>query len=302
VDLHKLRIFVTIARTGGFTRAADVLSMTQPTVSQQLALLETQIGTPLIERHTRRLRLTAAGEMLLGYAEQLLALADEAGEATRTAAGIADRTLRLGAGHSLATYLLPPLLRRYRELYPQHRVRVIAGNTAELLALTAAGTIELALVGSPAEHDEAIITPFLIDHLVVIVAADDPWIGRNVIDLHELHDRVLLTREPGSALRASVERLLGAATLTGEDVITLGETEAIKRSVEFGLGVALVPSIAIERERMAGTLHSIRIAGGDDRRSYSYARNRRRELTFAARGLIDLIEEFYPLSEKDEES
>src|SRR5260221_4721735 len=107
--------------------------MTQPTVSQQLAVLEKQLGTPLIERDTRWLRLTSAGEALLPYAEKLLALADEATEATRAAAGLADRTLRLGAGHTLATYLLPALLSRYPDRYPHHVVRITVGNPGERL-------------------------------------------------------------------------------------------------------------------------------------------------------------------------
>src|SRR5689334_9195479 len=96
LDLHKLRIFVAVVRLASFTRAADYLHMTQPTVSQQLAMLETQVGTVLIERDTRRLRLTAAGEALLPQAEKLLALAAETLEVTRAAAGKAERTLRLG--------------------------------------------------------------------------------------------------------------------------------------------------------------------------------------------------------------
>src|SRR6184192_4180259 len=98
IDLHKLRVFITVARLSSFTRAADYLHMTQPTVSQQLATLEVQFGTQLIERDTRRLRLTAAGEALLPYAEKLLALSNETYEITRAAAGLAARTLRLGVG------------------------------------------------------------------------------------------------------------------------------------------------------------------------------------------------------------
>src|SRR5947209_11151440 len=99
LDLHKLRIFVTVVRLASFTRAADYLHMTQPTVSQQLAMLEVQFGTQLIERDTRRLRLTAAAEALLPYAEKLLTLAGETLEITRAAAGLAARTLRIGVGH-----------------------------------------------------------------------------------------------------------------------------------------------------------------------------------------------------------
>src|SRR5262249_13732910 len=173
--------------------------------------------------------LTPAGEALLPYAEQILALVDEASEAARAAAGLADRTLRLGAGHTLATYLLPDLLSRYRELYPQRLARISVGNTAELLELVASDAVELALVGSPAEHARVVVTPFMNDRLVVIVAPEDDWAAREEVDLAELSGRVLLTREPGSALHATVERLLGPATLSGDSVILLGETEAIKR-------------------------------------------------------------------------
>src|SRR5215211_1979053 len=193
MDISKLRIFTTIARLGNFTRAAELLYLTQPTVSQQLAMLEAQIGAPLIVRLPRRLKLTPAGEALLPYAEQILALADAGAEAARAAAGLADRTLRLGAGHTLATYLLPDLLSRYRELYPQRLARISVGNTAELLALVAADAVELALVGSPAEHAKVVVTPFMHDRLVVIVAPEDDWATRSEVDVAELTERVLLS-------------------------------------------------------------------------------------------------------------
>ena len=289
MDIPKLRIFATVARLGNFTRAAELLYLTQPTVSQQIAALEAQVGAPLIERLPRRLRLTPAGEALLPYAEQILALATDAAEAARAAAGLADRTLRLGAGHTLATYLLPDLLSRYRDLYPRRLVRISVGNTAELLELVATDTVELALVGSPADHARVIVAPFMHDRLVVIVAPDDAWAAREAIELAELAERVLLTREPGSALHATVERLLGPATLAGDRVILLGETEAIKRSVEAGLGVALVQEIAVEREVAAGNLRALALRGGEDTRTYAYARRAGRPLSGAAEDLVALL-------------
>lgn len=289
MDLHKLRIFATVARIGNFTRAAEALHMTQPTVSQQIAVLEAQVGAPLIERQTRRLRLTPAGEALRPYAEQMLALADAALEAARAAAGLADRTLRLGVGHTLATYLLPDLLRRYQIRAPQHRVRLSVGNTAELLELVASDAVELALVGSPAQHPGLRVTPFKHDRLVVIVAPDDAWAADAGVELERLLTRPLLTREPGSALHASVARLFGPAALAGDNVILLGETEAIKRSVEAGLGAALIQRIAVEREVAAGTLRALDLRGADDRRTYAYACREERELSSAAKTLIGLL-------------
>ena len=291
MDLSKLRIFATVARLGNFTRAAELLYLTQPTVSQQIAALEAQLGASLIERLPRRLRLTPAGEALLPYAEQILALAEEAAEAARAAAGLADRTLRLGAGHALATYLLPNILSRYRARYPKRLVRISVGNTAELLDLVAVDTVELALVGSPAEHPRVLTTPFMHDRLVVIVAPGDGWAARTEVNIEELRERTLLTREPGSALHATVERLLGPATLAGDRVILLGETEAIKRSVEAGLGVALVQGIAVEREVAAGNLCALPLRGADDSRTYAYARRIGRELSAAAQDLVGLLGE-----------
>ncbi|NOK60499.1 MAG: hypothetical protein GFH25_541198n96 [Chloroflexi bacterium AL-N10] len=289
LDLHKLRIFATIAHFHNFTRAAEMLHMTQPTVSQQLAMLETQLGTPLIERQTRRLQLTAAGKALLPYAEQLLALADEATETTRAAAGIANRTLRLGVGHTLATYLLPDILKDYRTRHPEHLVRITVGNTSELLELVASDAVELALIGLPAHHMRVQITPFRQDHLVIIVSPDDAWSNRSEVYVEELTERTLLTREPGSALYATIEQLLGPTTLASDSVIQLGETEAIKRSVEAGLGVALVQSIAVDREVTLGSLCALQLCGGEVQRTYAFAQRYRRDLSPAAAELVYLL-------------
>jgi DNA-binding transcriptional LysR family regulator len=291
MDIPKLRIFVTVVQLGSFTRAAEVLYLTQPTVSQQIAALEAQLGMQLIERLPRQLRLTPAGAALLPYAEQILELTDTAINATRAAAGLADRTLRIGVGHTLATYLLPKLLQDFRERNPHHIARISVGNTATLLDMLASDTVELALVGSPANHPKIEIVPFMHDHLRVIVAPSDPWAKRSSIDLSELAGRVLLTREPGSALYATIEQLLGTATLASDQVIVLGETEAIKRSVEAGLGVALIQGIAIEREVASGTLCALPLRGGDDSRTYNYAWRSGRELSTIAQELVELLHE-----------
>ncbi len=294
LDLYKLHLFVTVARLMSFTKAADTLHMTQPTVSQQIAALELQIGAKLIERDTRRLTLTPAGETLLLSAEKLLALADASLEATRSAAGLSVRTLRLGVGHTLATYLLPEVLSRYRTLHPDHMVRISVGNTAELLDLTDSGAVELALVGSPAIHPEIAVEPFMHDQLVVIVSPIDSWSGRQEVELETLRDRILITREPGSALHATVERLVGAARLADDTVIQLGETEAIKRCVEAGLGVALIQGIAVRREVAAGTLCSLALRHEENRRTYLCAHRRRHELSGIAREFIKVLSATLP--------
>src|SRR5688500_13072528 len=128
LDLPKLRMFVAVARAGSFTAAAEQLQLRQPTVSQQIQVLEHGLRTPLFDRLGRSIRITPAGAALLTYAERILELAAEAQTATREAAGLEARTLRLGAGNTLATYILPDMLARLRWERPEVLVQITVGN------------------------------------------------------------------------------------------------------------------------------------------------------------------------------
>lgn len=288
LDIHKLRIFVFVARLGSFTRAAAMLHMTQPTVSQQIAGLESLLGVQLIDRNTRHMRLTAPGEVLFEYGERLLKLANEGLAAVQSEAGLSRQLLKLGVGHTLATYILPGILSRYRALHGEHRIRLSVGNTGELLAMLITGEIDIALVGSPAEHPDIVTNVFMHDQLVLIVSPQDEWSAYESIALERIAARVLLTREPGSALYATVSRLLGEDRLLSVDTIMLGETEAIKRSVELSLGVALIQKIAIEREVQQGTLRAIELVSVDAERVYLTAVRKRYVPNDAVAAFLDM--------------
>ncbi len=289
LDLHKVHIFLAVAQHQHFTRAAEALHMAQPSVSQQISLLENMLGVQLIDRTTRQFHLTEAGQTLLYYAERLSLLATEAHNAVQVQAGVMKETLKLGVGHTLATYLLPRVLSEYRQQHPQFKVRLTVGNTATLLNKTASGEIDLALVGSPAVHADLEVAPFMHDRLVVIVSPHDPWANRQSIAVSELRERVFLTREPGSALYASVAQIVGQEMLNRDETILLGETEAIKRSVELGLGVALIQQIAIDREQQQKTLIGIRLRDGDDQRTYLVASRKQYRYLPAATTFMEVL-------------
>jgi DNA-binding transcriptional LysR family regulator len=289
IDLQKLRIFLAVARSGSFTRAAAELTLRQPTVSQQVQALERSLQTPLFERTGRRVTLTPAGETLLPFAERLLALAAEAEIATRATAGLAARTLRLGAGNTLATYVLPDLLARLRWEHPAVAVQVQVGNTDQLVAAVLDLQVELALVGEPLDHPQLAIHPFLRDELVVIVPPDDPWAERSTIDLPDLQNRTLLLREAGSALQASVAALLRDNGVDVPRTMTLGNLEAIKRSVEAGLGVSVVPELAVRREVRDDTLRALPLTGVQHQRTFNYVYRQDRPLSPAALPFVALL-------------
>lgn len=129
------------------------------------------------------------------------------------------------------------------------------------------------------------------DRLVVILAPDDPWATREDLSLEELRERTLLTREPGSALRAAVDQLFVADPLQSEGVIELGEPEALKRCVEAGLGVALIQAISVEREIAEGKLRLLRLRGQDDSRVYASVQRQGRPLSSAAGNFLGVLRE-----------
>lgn len=290
LDLQKLRMFVAAAHSRSFTRAAEHLDLTQPTVSQQIQTLERELGVFLFERMGRGIELTVAGRALLPYAEQILDLERTAETAVRTAAGLHERTLLLGVGNTLATYVLPDLLQRFGWEHPEFAVQISIGNTEQLLAHVLAGASELALVGSPLDHTHLTIIPFLSTNLVVIVSPDDEWADRSSIALRDLGTRRMLVREAGSALQAATTALLAAAQVQPQQPIVLGNLEAIKRSVEVGLGVALVPAMVVRREASAGRLHQLNVDERSTTRVYNVVHHRDRQTTAAARAFLALLQ------------
>ncbi len=307
LDLQKLQIFCEVARQRSFTRAAETLYLTQPTVSQQIQALERQMKVRLFERLAKEVYLTESGKVLYEKAANLLNMAQETELAVREAAGISATRLALGVGVTLATYVLPELLRRFNAYYklppgmPQSNpgspvtFDITLGNSENLAHKLLKNEVDLALIGSPLEpHPLLELHPFLEDKLIMVVSAEDPWATENrvSISLNEIGYRPLLIRERGSALQAFVERMLDAGHVHPEQYLVMANLEAIKRSVEIGLGAAIVPALSVKRELEAGRLHALNIEGVEVGRTFIYAHHKDKEMTRPARTFLELVKAY----------
>ncbi len=313
LDLQKLQIFCEVARQRSFTRAAEALYLTQPTVSQQVQSLERQIGARLFERLAKEVYLTEAGKVLYAKATALLSLAEEAAQAVREAAGISAGRLALGVGVTLATYVLPELLHRFNQTYvfpsnsenashapdvhhhAQVKFDITLGNSEMLAHKLLKNEVDLALVGSPLEpHPLLELHPFLEDKLVMVTPPNDPWAlsNRANVGLNELGNRVLLVRERGSALAAFVENMLDTSHVHPDQYLIMANLEAIKRSVEMGLGVAVVPALSVQRELETNRLYALNIEGVEVGRTFIYAHHKDKELTRPARAFLELLKTY----------
>lgn len=311
LDLQKLQIFCEVARQRSFTRAAEALYLTQPTVSQQIQALERQMKVRLFERLAKEVYLTESGQVLYDKAAALLNMAQETELAVREAAGISAGKLALGVGVTLATYVLPELLRRFNETYKASGVATVPlsphlgfspvkfditlGNSEMLAHKLLKNEVDLALIGTPLEsHPLLELHPFLEDKLIMVVPASDPWAreGRTSINLNEIGNRPLLIRERGSALQAFVERMLDVGHVHPEQYLVMANLEAIKRSVEIGLGAAIVPALSVKRELEAERLHALNIEGVEVGRTFIYAHHKDKELTRPARAFLELLKSY----------
>ena len=305
LDLQKLQIFCEVARLRSFTRAAETLYLTQPTVSQQIQALERQMKVRLFERLAKEVYLTESGQVLYDKAAALLHMAQEAELAVREAAGISAGKLSLGVGVTLATYVLPELLRQFNHTYRGQpadpsvasgfspvKFDITLGNSETLAHKLLKNDVDLALLGSPLEpHPLLELHPFLEDKLIMVVAADDPWAieQREAVNLNEIGMRPLLIRERGSALQAFVERMLEVGHVHPEQFLIMANLEAIKRSVEIGLGAAIVPALSVKREQDSGRLYVLNIEGVESGRTFIYAHHKDKEMTRPARAFLELV-------------
>ncbi len=173
VTLRQMKVFVSVARHLSFTRAAQELHLTQPAVSQQVKLLEEEVGLPLFEKIGRKVQLAPAGAELLRYATQTIELMREATEALAAMRGLKRGVLKLGAV-STAKYFAPSLLSAFAPAYPEVQIKFDVGNREEIIKQMAANEIDLVIMGRPPRELETIAEPFAKHPLVIIAAPDHP--------------------------------------------------------------------------------------------------------------------------------
>ena len=270
----RLRVFLVAAEKLNFTQAAEHLHLTQPAVTLQVKNLEEDLKVRLFDRSARRLRLTPAGEVLLGYARRIAALYEEARRRISDVTDEARGRLLLGVSTTISQYVLPHMLAGFRDEFPGVRVSVVSGNTEAVLRLLVRGEIELAMIEGPPRTAGIKLQKFLDDEIVLIVPADHRWAAkRQPLPPMQLATMPLLMREEGSGTRDVVEAALKSAGLKLDELniaMSLDSTEAIKSAVEAGLGVGLVSRWAL-RGAPRGRLAVVPLADLRIRRMLAFA-------------------------------
>ena len=241
---RQLEIFEAIARHGSFTRAADALHLTQPTVSMQIRKLTDTVGTPLFEQIGKRISLTEAGQDLAHAARDIFGILDRFDMNVAESQGLKRGRLRLVA-ITTASYFAPRLLGEFSRRYPGIEVSLRVTNREQVLASIADNLDDVYILGQPPEDIDVTSTPFMDNPLIVIAAPEHPLAQFENIPLARLAEEPWLMREAGSGTRKAIERLFDQHGLVIRPRLELGSNEAIKQAVLAGLGISALSSQAL---------------------------------------------------------
>lgn len=289
MQLHQLRYFAAVAEVRHFTQAADLVGITQPSLSKQIHALETELGTPLFERVRGKIALTAAGEVLLPFAKRILTDVEIATREVQELVGLRRGRVRLGATPSLATALAPPVLRRFRDAHPTVDLWVEEGGSQDLVRHLLRGDLDLALIIAPAQGTDPGLRTDAILTESLVVASDGPLPNSPPaypMRVADLRGQPLVMFREGYDLRDATLQACREAGFEPWISVDGGEMDSVLSFVAAGLGVALVPgSVVASRPG----IHVTRLAAPAVRRTIAVARRRDVVPTHAGRELRRIL-------------
>lgn len=237
--LHQLKVFEAAARHGSFTRAAEELFLTQPTVSMQIKQLTKSVGLPLFEQVGKRLYLTEAGRELFATCRQIFETIAQFEMKVADLKGLKQGQLRL-AVITTAKYFVPRLLGPFCQLYPGIDIALQVTNHEGILERMSGNMDDLYIMSQVPEHLDVNCQPFLENPLVVLAPVNHPLAKQKNIPIERLADEPFIMREPGSGTRRAVQKLFEEHEVVAKVKLELGSNEAIKQAIAGGLGISVL--------------------------------------------------------------
>ena len=258
MDLSELQVFLTVAKEGSFSRAAERLYRTQPAVSLAIRKLEDSLGQPLFVRGARPVRMTDAGTLLQDYAERLLNLRDEVKKGLMELQGLKRGELSLGVNES-SIHALLPALGKFREVHPGVQVRVHRMFSRDIPHEVVNYRLDLGAVSFVPRETQLQATEILKDELTLVVPPKHVLAKRKEVDVEELGKEAFIAHIVESPFRRKVIELFARHRTILNMPIEMPTIESIKRFVQMGMGVAIVPRMCVAWEIEHGWMKEIRI-------------------------------------------
>lgn len=290
MDINQLEVLVTVARERSFSRAAEVLGRTQPAVSQAVRRLEDELGEQLFDRSSKDGTLTMAGSVLLDHASQILNLRQAAQTALREVRDLKQGKITISANEHTVFYLLP-LIERFRDRHPMIKVEVQRGVASRIPKEITAREVELGVISFSPNEPSLRAVPVMTDRLTLIVSPKHRLASESMVSIRELGDENFIAHNAPSPYRRHVVEAFEKHRVKLNIGIELPSLEAIKRLVERGAGIALVPKLTAADEIARKRVRSLAVKELKLERKLHIIYRRNSALSFAARAFIEMAKE-----------
>jgi LysR family transcriptional regulator, low CO2-responsive transcriptional regulator len=290
LDSRQLRAFASLARTASFTQTARELHLTQSAISHSMKALETDVGCRLLDRLGKKVALTQAGEQLLHHAQKILGEMDHARSSLGKLGKWGKGRLRLGASTTACQHLIPPVLREFKESFPEHIISIEPGDTRGLVAALSQHRIDLALTIEPQNEPNLEFHPLFTDELFFLTGAQHPWARAGRVERAEIPKQNYILYSKTSVTFRLVEEYFRREDMVLNGIIEVGSMEATKELVKLGLGVSVLTPWIAQKELDEGSLVALPLGRRKLQRSWGILHWRGKRLNLAEETFVGLCE------------
>lgn len=267
---QQLYVFITVVEKENFSRAAEELHMTQPAVSQYIQTLERTMGTKLLERNNKYVRLNKAGEIVYHHAKEILGLQTKMRGLIDDLLNKESGSISIGASYTFGEYVLPHLIAEMHAKYPLIDPSIIIGNSTEIAELVGKHQLDIGIIEGDLQDKYVTIEPLATDSMYIIASSNHKLANvEEEIKLSQLEEETWIVREDGSGTRTAAEKMFQSFGITPRKKLEFGSTQLIKESVEQGLGITLLSDLTVRKEYSIGTLKRLNIKGLPITRQFS---------------------------------
>ncbi|PKF86361.1 LysR family transcriptional regulator [Bacillus sp. BA3] len=290
--MDPLKVFVTVIEQKNFSRAGDILNLSQPGVSLHIRNLENELGTKLIYRSPKQVQITEPGKILYRHAKQMLNHYETAKREINEFNNVVSGTMKIGASFTIGEYYLPKVLAEFAAQYPMVDIQIIISNSNDVIQGIRSNKLDIGLIEGETNYKDIDVRPFMNDEMIVVVPPDHPLSQMDLIEGNMLQNQTWVLREQGSGTRTYSDKLLSSLELNIKKTFIFTSIQGVKEAVMAGLGIALLSRLTVQKELNSNELKTFHLKNEPIIRPFSIVKKLDFEASKAMELFLRKVEEF----------
>ncbi|MFK4390591.1 LysR family transcriptional regulator [Bacillus sp. AFS094228] len=290
--MDPLKVFVTVIEQKNFSRAGDILNLSQPGVSLHIRNLENELGAKLIYRSPKQVQITEPGKILYRHAKQMLNHYETAKREINEFNNVVSGTMKIGASFTIGEYYLPKVLAEFAAQYPMVDIQIIISNSNDVIQGIRSNKLDIGLIEGETDYKDIDVMPFMNDEMIVVVPPDHPLSQMDLIEGNMLQNQTWVLREQGSGTRTYSDKLLSSLELNIKKTFIFTSIQGVKEAVMAGLGIALLSRLTVQKELKSNELKTFHLKNEPLIRPFSIVKKLDFEASKAMELFLRKVEEF----------